>query len=400
MASLSLLNDGMAHVRLSLSKSRKKNTRPYADEDDDDSDNIGSNNDEDDSSTDAHLLYAQKLNNNAAMCIGIGYHERAIQSLQEALKFSQKQSDESLTKVCRCDGCKMDGGIDFSTDFESNETTSYSYNKSIPSRGTKGYKDEESSDEEDDHVRKISRSMTRDISLPRLQKISCNNTSNSCGEGKKASWSIKDEYCDEELYEPKDEEIYKRPIRVTQEGHPIGSSLFLIIAFNLALTHHLEFATTYNHKSCNPKSAKKTLLFYELTSTYEKRILADTKNCWDSLCSIRFNTILNNNLNQILSMLPAKRLPATHRLLSGISDAIDNETERFNRRKSKVSASKKIRKSNGAFSGKGGNSSRHSRPKKSPARSGRSKSQQAQTTKRSSSRRSLKKSRGRSRSGN
>lgn len=344
---------------------------------------VDDNDDDDDSVTDrTHLLYAQKLNTNAVMCIEIGYYERAILSLQEALKFSQKQSDESLTQVCRCDGCMVDGGIDFSDDFVSNENR-YACRTSVPSRGTKGYDDEASSDEEDDCRRKKKdsddeyiASMTKSISQPRVKKVSLHNRNNNYGEGKNASWSIKDEYCDEELHEHKDEEIYKRPIRVTREGHPIGSSLFLIITFNLALAHHLEVATSFNHRSYDPKAAKKTLLFYELTSTYEKRILADSNNCWDSLSSIRFNTILNNNLNQILQMLPDKCLPATHRLLSNISDAINNGTEQFSSRNSKASTTKKGSKSNGESSRKGG-SSRLSRSKKSPTTSGKSKLQLA-----------------------
>jgi len=81
---------------------------------------------EDDDKDHTHLLYAQKLNNNAAMRIEIGDYEGAIQSLKKALQFSQKRSDESLTQACRCDGCIADGCIDFADDLASSELPHHS----------------------------------------------------------------------------------------------------------------------------------------------------------------------------------------------------------------------------------------------------------------------------------
>jgi len=40
-------------------------------------------------------LYAQKLNNSAAICIDIGLYDRAISSLSKALKLSEQQDEES-----------------------------------------------------------------------------------------------------------------------------------------------------------------------------------------------------------------------------------------------------------------------------------------------------------------
>mmetsp|Transcript_20626 Transcript_20626/g.48482 ORF Transcript_20626/g.48482 Transcript_20626/m.48482 type:complete len:426 (-) Transcript_20626:1736-3013(-) len=364
MAPLSLLQDDRDHLRQPVSsESRRKHARSQEHDDCDEGDDVVTDK--------AHLLYAQKLNNNAAMCIGIGYYERAIQSLQEALKCSQKQSDESLMQVCRCRGCRYDSSIDFSADFVPSETTDRPREPTILDRGATGYDDEESSDDEFDYVSKrrdfdeeYFSSLTKSISHPKVQKVVRRDSDNSSGEGKNASWSIKDEYCDEEMKEHPDQEIYKRPIRVTREGHPMGSSLFLVINFNLALAHHLEVAATYNHRSYNPKSAHKAVLFYELTSTYEKKILADPNSCWDSLSSVRFNTILDNNLNKLLCIVPDKCVPATQRLISNVLDAIDDETDRLSGREPKRTAATKRSKHSGVPSREGIDGSSLARSKK------------------------------------
>ena len=281
------------------------------------------------------LMYAQKLNNNAAMCIEIGYYERATKSLQKALEVSQKIGDRTLTQVCRCDGCAIDGNIDFSADFA--PSTGIHNTRGIEATG-KRYDggDDETSDDDSCYAppKRVSGSklalLTKSISQPKLQKVSPHEKNTSANGSFNSSWSLKDEYCEQELdEEDRDDEIYKRPIRVVRESHTMGSSLFLIITFNLALTHHLEVAASKNHKSHNSKSAKKTLLFYELSSTYETRLTKGSSNYWDSLSSIRFNTILNNNLNHLLKILPDKYLSAAHRLLSNVSIAFDDESERF-----------------------------------------------------------------------
>jgi tetratricopeptide (TPR) repeat protein len=291
-----------------------------------------------------NLVFAQKLNNNAAMCIEMGYYDRAIQSLQKALKYSQSRTDEGLSKLCTCKKCKADGCIDFSADFESNFTVDLDGGR----RSRREYDDDEdasscsscSSDDEDNYVRKREfndayvASLTKSISQPKVQKV---YRDAKAAPGRNASWNLSDDFCEDELNAPRDE-IYKRPVRVTQEGHPMGATLFLVITFNLALTHHLEVLATYHTPSYDRKYAKKTLLFYELTSTYEKRVCADQKNPWDALTSIRFNTVLNSNLNELFYMLPEKCHPSAQRLLASSIDALDEQTEIFsgNRRQSSV----------------------------------------------------------------
>ncbi len=59
-------------------------------------------------------LYAQKLNNSAALCIEIGQYDRAILSLTKALRLSREQTDESMLCTCRCRDCSLDGCIAYS----------------------------------------------------------------------------------------------------------------------------------------------------------------------------------------------------------------------------------------------------------------------------------------------
>ena len=59
-------------------------------------------------------LYAQKLNNSAALCIEIGQYDRAVLSLTKALRLSREQTDESMICTCRCRDCSLDGCIAYS----------------------------------------------------------------------------------------------------------------------------------------------------------------------------------------------------------------------------------------------------------------------------------------------
>jgi len=59
-------------------------------------------------------MYAQKLNNSAALCIEIGHYDRAILSLTKALRLSRKHSDGSLMGGCSCHQCSLDGCIAYS----------------------------------------------------------------------------------------------------------------------------------------------------------------------------------------------------------------------------------------------------------------------------------------------
>ena len=293
-----------------------------------------------------YLVYAQKLNNNAAMCIEIGYFEKATQSLQKALEFSQKLSDENFIEVCECKPCGQDGNIDFAADFAPADGTL--------AAATRGHDDELSDEEEyDSRRRNMSREdihlLTKSISNPKVQKVQKGrqrrrNSMNAC-------WSIEDDFCEDELnrQEEENDEIYKRPIRIQREGCSMGSTLFLIITFNLALTSHLEVAVSHSKKRFDSSSAKKALLFYEMTSDYERRILSDSKT-WDPLASIRFNTILSSNLLQLLQFLPENSLPTARGLISSTSNFIDEQTELLTGRSFRKSKSSRRRDNSGGDS--------------------------------------------------
>lgn len=275
-----------------------------------------------------YQTFAQKLNNNAAMCIEIGYYDKATQSLQRALNFYQKQSDESMIEICPCGKCESDGNIDFSADFRGKAPRRISLSSHCSDEG-----------DDDEYIKKPSRSiskedikfLTKSISNPKLEKLLADERRRLRGESadKNANWCIEDEFCEGEFDENDEDLIYKRPIRVERVGHPMGASLFLVITFNLALTHHLEVAMPRSTKRHDSKSAKKALLFYELASAHESRLLADSCNRWDSLNSIRFNKILTSNLTQMLQYLPDASLPAAHGLVSTVSRSIVKETDRL-----------------------------------------------------------------------
>jgi hypothetical protein len=88
--------------------------------------------------------------------------------------------------------------------------------------------------------------------------------------------------------------IYRRPIRVTpqamQEGHSTGLILPLIIAFNLALAHHL---SAIEEKQMDRKKLKKVLRLYELVHGWQMEKNNEQFDC------IRFTMILANNLGEI-----------------------------------------------------------------------------------------------------
>ncbi|OEU07244.1 hypothetical protein FRACYDRAFT_251297 [Fragilariopsis cylindrus CCMP1102] len=89
-------------------------------------------------------LYAQKLNNRAALCIEIGHYDRAIASLAKALRLSAGNNHSSSDQhqhqrqhphqeeerqqyqhrpqpVCRCNYCSLDGCIAYSESISATE---------------------------------------------------------------------------------------------------------------------------------------------------------------------------------------------------------------------------------------------------------------------------------------
>jgi len=166
-------------------------------------------------------LYAQKLNNSAASCIEIGQYDRAISSLSKALQLSEQQdeeeesnhgesSEEMMTTICSCYHCTVDGCIEYS--------------------------------EKNPHV------MTKDDPFVCV----------TVGVARETNTNADTDTDTDSSY------IYRRPIQVTprsiQGGHNMGSSLCLLISFNLALAYHLKAititTTTTNYKNHNKKSSR------------------------------------------------------------------------------------------------------------------------------------------------
>jgi len=85
--------------------------------------------------------------------------------------------------------------------------------------------------------------------------------------------------------------IYQNPIYV-YEGHNMGSTLIQIIAFNLAIVHHLTAMVAANNDNEIENESiiiEKALQFYEFACECN---LSNT-------CNIRFDTIICNNLSHI-----------------------------------------------------------------------------------------------------
>jgi len=230
-------------------------------------------------------LYAQKLNNSAALCIEIGHYDRAIFSLTKALRLSREQTDESMLCGCSCYQCSLDGCIAYS------ETCPPVSRPQSPVR-------HEYASQDDNYVYK------RPIRIP------------------------------------------PQPIL---ENHNMGRTLFLIITFNLAMAHHLGALATAATSSTSPEAIqkqkqqlspkalmpksngdkiKKALQLYEVSQSWHSRITAARPlNGHDcelhharGVNSIRFRMILNNNLSHIHRMTSnhAKQRQCLENLLSTV----------------------------------------------------------------------------------
>jgi hypothetical protein len=122
-----------------------------------------------------HIL-AQKLNEHAAFCIEVGYYERAIPVLVEALHLAEEAHNNIEEDNCRCEDCSLESCMIFGQ-----------------------------------------------ISLPQ------------CATPTKKCQSLSDESEDTFVYR---QPIRLTP-QSTQEGHNMASTLTMIITFNLALAYHL-----------------------------------------------------------------------------------------------------------------------------------------------------------------
>ncbi len=199
--------------------------------------------------------YAQKLNNNATLCIECGQYKRAEASLTKALKLSKLYNAYNKAReVCRCYHCTLDGCIIFT---------------------------------EDSHPSVIAKTHGKD-SLANRSIAADHRASYSCP------------------ITPNDESsIYRRPIRVPclpiSEGHYMDHVLSLIIVFNLGLSMYLRAIEERDCKTANTKTQrlvllKKSLQLYEVAYKFLKEylIMGDNNGNCES-----YQVILCNNLYHV-----------------------------------------------------------------------------------------------------
>lgn len=252
-------------------------------------------------------LYAQKLNNSAALCIEVGQYSRAIASLQKALEINKSPNKgwkDRGEEVCRCYHCTLDACIAYSENTPT-EATTENYGHKFCQNNKKRRKicfspkqqmpvplDKENSD-----IIGASTDAPTNVLPPSPNKtkqeysdVGCGNESNSGGY------------------------IYRRPIRIRRQGHAMGSTLYLIVTFNLALAHHLQIASNYAIKNFGKtsKEVNRTLVLYELSYKWQLKLLNNISSKRSAtrkvllspppstaVTSIRFNMMIRNNLSEI-----------------------------------------------------------------------------------------------------
>lgn len=245
-------------------------------------------------------FYAQKLNNSGAHLIEIGRYDRAIESLGKALKLTGMLYDDGMIRSgvssCPCHECTIDSCISYSENTGAN------------------------------HLRDGAKASASSPRLPSNDRMACRHK-NKKQKVSSASYSSSSQtttplFCGH-FFDPEEHNIYCRPIQVSPssiaQGHKMGSTLFLIITFNLALAHHL---SALNERSEEQGRAKleNTLRFYELVDSWQQRNSTDNK-------SIRFNMIVWNNTSHVHRYMRdhANHKKCLERLLSALMFVVDHE---------------------------------------------------------------------------
>jgi len=196
-----------------------------------------------------HHLFAQKLNNTAASCIEIGQYGKAISILAKALRLCKEEQEKIMPMAVPVLSQPDDS------------------NKCLQQQCSCHY-------------------CSVDGCIVPSEANYCSDIDDD-GNG-----NGNDDGCN----------IYRRPIYV-YEGHNMGSTLFHIIAFNLAISHHLtaidvivlssssSLSSSYSNNDENDENEKiisKALQFYELAYEYNLH-----------RCSVQFDMIICNNLSHI-----------------------------------------------------------------------------------------------------
>ena len=256
-------------------------------------------------------LYAQRLNNSAAFCIEVGEYDRAISSLGKALRLSNLHKDNQIEDFCSCYSCTIEACI--------------SYSERVPaSMNNLGRVPGHSS--ENNHMACSGTNKKR-----RLSRLSPHSIFKS------HFWEPEGKCKDEPL------SFYRRPIHVTPssmlEGHNMGSTLFLIIIFNLALAHHCAQVSSSSCEAKRIAKLKNTSKLYKLADSWYQRhkkyqsINSDNtesgqkrKHCDPD----RFGMILNNNSSHVYFLLNdrANYEDSLRRLTTSLMLAVDHKKTR------------------------------------------------------------------------
>ena len=272
-------------------------------------------------------VFAQRLNNSAALCIEVGQYDRAIGSLQRALRLSEKHMGhmKSSSKQCSTITCTLDGCIAFSD--TSSLFSGASGNKTTASVSSVM----EASAQASNNV------VRRENNKRRRVEITKKDTDLD-SEATVPTPAHRETNINETNYY-----VFHRPIRVPRQGEEMGSVVFLIILFNLALAHHLKATTMSSARNPSPSQSKelakaidKSLMLYQLVVNYwsklQQRMEERAKESGDktnSYSSIWFRMIIFNNLGQIYNWTekPTKERECLNDLLSTVMLATDQSIQ-------------------------------------------------------------------------
>lgn len=253
-----------------------------------------------------HNVYAHRLNNSAALCIEIGHYDRAIGSLQRALKLCERRVSESLSSngdtvagCCQCSECTLDGCI------ASSETSSLFF----------------TSDSNNSSIQLASCNPPIPVATAASTSDDATN-SPRCTKRRRIQETAKNSNCTSSTISTtptitSQSYIYKTPIRVQRQGHEMGSTFYMIVLFNLALARQLKAIACLRSQQqqlpSNTKyimaaklAAREARLLYELILKYWSTIEQQEQESQqyktssdDYYSSIRFRMILSNNLSQL-----------------------------------------------------------------------------------------------------
>jgi hypothetical protein len=247
-------------------------------------------------------LYAQKLNNRAALCIEIGHYDRAIASLAKALRLSSSAGNNNnsnnsdqhqhqhqqyqhqehvqvVQPVCHCNCCSLDGCIAYSESISATEElTQQMAMKNITTRSSST-----STGTGTDCSSTSSFLSQHNKSFLSQQQQQQHNNNNDNNNDSNSDLDYNSLLSDDTIYGCG--YIYRRPIRITsrtiQEGHNMGSTLFLIITFNLALAHHLSAVSAAVNNGSNSNSNTTTTTTTTTTNANEKSKIKKTLQLYE-----------------------------------------------------------------------------------------------------------------------